>query len=240
MKFKSAMHFFVAAMIAFGVASCGGDKNTAPAAPAAPAPTTTTVTSVTANPGQGALTKDEFYNEVANNRFDEASQPGLYSFPKNNQSGGGFDFDFCWGYEDCMEQQLSKSQSQVNSAYWRFLDSNNETIYRNFTANGLTYTSPPSDDDFGGTVTSLKQSLLNIINSATRVEKYDYYTGWTQVQSGLTAVPYNQGSDLSHLFGGGSVNNNGQRSKVFRFYSNGRTYIIDLTKALIKNPTAVY
>jgi hypothetical protein len=235
MKFKTATHLLFAAMIAFGVTSCGSDKNKTDSGSVANTPVTTTNT-VTANPGQGALTKEEFYNEIANSRFDEASEPGLYSFPKNSNSGSNFDFDFCWGYEDCMEQQLEKSQYQVNSSYWRFLDSNKETVYRNFTANGLTYTAPSTDDQFGSSISSLRSGLLNIVNGATSVEKYDNYYGWTQVSSGMTAVPYN--NDLSNLFGGN--NSSGQRSKIFRFRFNNKYYIIDLRKALIKNPTAVY
>lgn len=232
MKFKTAIHFFAAAMLAFGVTSCGSDKNTTDSGSTSSNPVYNN--SVTANPGQGALTKQEFYNEVANSRFDEASEPGLYSFPRNSSSSSSFDFDFCWGYEDCMEQQLSKSQSQVGSAYWRFLDSNKQTVYRDFTANGLTYTAPPTDNQFGSTVSDLRNGMLTIINNATRVEKYDiYYGSWTQVSTSSSA----SGNDLSNLFGGN--NNDGQRSKVFKFYYNSKSYIIDLRKALIKNPAAV-
>lgn len=234
MKLKTALHFLVAALIAFGVTSCGSDKNKTDSGSVVN--TTTPITgTVNANPGQGALTRDEFYNEVANSRFDEASEPGLYSFPKNSTSGSNFNFDFCWGYQDCMEQQLEKSQTQVNYAYWRFLESDNETIYRNFTANGLTYTAPSSDDMFGNTVSSLRSGLLTIISNASSVEKYDSYYG------SFTRVSTSSGSgtvDISPYFGGN--NSSYQRSKVFRFRYNNKYYIIDLTKALIKNPTAVY
>ena len=63
MKLKTALHFFAAAMLAFGVTSCGSDKNTTNSGTVTGAPTN--VSNVTANPGQGALTRDEFYNEVS-------------------------------------------------------------------------------------------------------------------------------------------------------------------------------
>ncbi|OUR93478.1 hypothetical protein A9Q84_18565 [Halobacteriovorax marinus] len=237
MKFKTGLHLLVAAMIAFGVTSCGGDKNSTDSG-AANTPINGVNTSITANPGQGANTRDEFYNEVANNRFDEASDAGLYSFPKNNSSSSNFNFDFCWGYDDCMEQQQERSQSQVNNYYWRFLDSDRNTVYRNFTANGATYSAPVSDSQFGSTVSSLREGLLNIIRNASKVEKYSQYYGWQDISMSISA--YSGSIDLSNYYNNNNNNNYNQRSKIFRFRYNSRYYIIDLTKALMKNPTAVY
>lgn len=237
MKFKTALHFLVAAMIAFGVTSCGSDKNTANSGAVPPVVNNPVNTSITANPGQGARTTSEFYTEVANNRFDEGSEAGLYSFPKNSTSGSNFNFDFCWGYDDCMAQQQEQSQSQVNNYYWRFLNNDQETVIRNFTANGVTYSAPSSDSQFGSTVTSLRNGLLTIINGASRVEKYSQYYGWQSVSTSSNGT-----TDISAYFNNNNnyYNNSNEYSKIFRFYYNSRYYVIDLTKALMKNPTAVY
>ncbi|PIK13947.1 hypothetical protein [Halobacteriovorax sp. JY17] len=239
MKFKTAFHLLVAAMIAFGVTSCGSDKNSTDTGSIA----TPVVSTVTNGTGNGASTRQEFYNEVANYMFEQASSSGLYSFPKNVSSGGGFDFDFdfCWG-DECFEQQLSGYQSEINRYYWRYLESDGQTIIRNFTANGLSYSAPDSDSQFGGTITSLRDGMLSIITNASRVEKavQSYYGySWQTVSSGVTATPYGSGVDLSDRFNNGSTTNSSY-SKIFKFKHSNYWYVIDLTKPIIANPVAVY
>ena len=238
MKFKTAIHFLVAAMIAFGVTSCGSDKNEADSGSV----TTPVINTVTSGTGNGASTRQEFYNEVANYRFEQASEVGLYSFPKNvsNSNSFDFDFDFCWG-DECFDQQMNGYQSQVDNYYWRYLDTDGQTIIRDFRANGLYYSAPDSDSLFGSSMTSLRDGLLNIISNATSVQKAvsSYYGySWENVSTGLTATPYS-GVDISDRFNNGSVTN-ASYSKIFKFKYNNYWYVIDLTSALIANPVQVY
>lgn len=243
MKFKTAFHLLVATMIAFGVTSCGSDKNSTD---------TGSVTSVVANPvttgtGNGASTRQEFYNEVNSGLFEQASSSGLYSFPRNVTSGGGFDFDFdfCWG-DECFEQQMNGYQYQVDNYYWRYLDTDGQTIIRNFTANGLRYSAPDSDSLFGSTLTSLKSGLLNIIQNATSVDKaVQSYYGYSWESVGVAISAYNNGStiDISDRFNNGfnsGYTNSATYSKIFKFKYNSYWYVIDLTSPLIANPVAVY
>ncbi|ATH09086.1 hypothetical protein BIY24_14375 [Halobacteriovorax marinus] len=233
MKFKTAFHLLVAATIAFGVTSCGSDKNEANSGSTTVVNTPSVVTSGT---GNGARTASEFYTEVSNYMFEQSSEPGLYSFPRNVTSGGGFDFDFCWGYEDCMQDQIDRSQSQVNNYYWRFLDSDGQTVYRNFTSNGITYAAPDSDDQFGNTLSSLRDGLLRIISNASRAEKsngYSFVSVSTSSSSGTSNI------DLNCYYYPQACNNN-TYSKHFRFRYNNYWYEIDLTKSLINNPVRVY
>ncbi|WP_372654413.1 hypothetical protein [Halobacteriovorax sp.] len=234
MKFKTAFHLLVAAMVAFGVTSCGSDKNTTDSGSVA----TTAVSSVTYGTGNGASTVSEFYTEVSNYMFETQSEVGLYAFPRNVSSGSNFNFDFCWGYEDCMEDQLKRSQAEADRYYWRFLDSDGQTIHRDFTSNGVTYDAPDSDSLFGTTMTGLRDGLLNIISNASSAQKYNGYSFVSVSTSSSTTSGIDISCYANNSFCNSSTSNT--YSKYFRFKYGNYWYDIDLTQALIKNPVRVY
>ena len=249
MKFKTAMHLLVAATIAFGVTSCGSDKNTTNSGTVA----NTALTYNNGNPGQGAITKDEFYNQVAANQFDKGSSVGLYAFKRNSSSSSSFDFNFDFCFNNCADQQQERFQDSVDGYVWRHLQ-DSESIRRNFQEQGISFSGPNSDGQFGSTLSGLREGLLTIIRNGTSAQKC---TQSYQGQSNSTYLSFSNGNQVPVLLpasttcqrwesastvssGFGNTNYTQQRSKLFKFYYSGKTYIIDLTQPMILNPTAVY
>ena len=245
MKFKTAIHFLVAAMIAFGVTSCGSDKNEADSGNSSSSSSPNNSTNYSWNSsvssGDGASTRDEFYDDVANYRFEAVSEAGIYKFPKNVTETNDFSFsdlfsfNSCWG-DECYEDYISNNQNEVNRYHYRVLEDDGD-IVREFELDGYVVRRDSNfDRDFGSTMSGLRDGILNIIDRATKVEKVlldpyfnRYY--WKEVSSS---------SGLPSYSSGGGYNTNDGKAKIFRFYHNKYWYVIDLTSALIANPVQVY
>jgi|GEM_PF-4464609 hypothetical protein len=206
------------------IASCGGDDNSTGTGSNV-VNDNSPITGDFSGTSQGARNENELINEIAAGNFSQESTQVYRAFyiKRNSSSGSGsssfwdsfkdsFSFDFCWN-GDC-------NNGMTNLSY-RELDGNQ-------------FRSTVPFDNSSGSLGGLKQKLIALVQSGSRIYKCGNYFG-------------NFGNfgcaDLDNIRNNSTNNNSSfvldDRSKVFVVEKNNTQYMIDLSMPLIANPVSI-
>lgn len=225
--------FALALMLGALAASCGSDNATNTGDHHSGNNNNSGNINITGN-SNGARTFSEFRNEVNAGRFKNGSQTGLFYFNRVTSSSNNSNCSTYLGgfFQVCSYSSGSTCRSgNCGSTRPRRLVSSDGTV---------TISNFEIDEDFGNTLQSRKNRLVNLMANADKGYKCLQNIGCLSEEGMLNYCEWQYGYTWnSELISTCYENLRQQRSKVFAFDSNGHSYIVNLDRPLGANPTHI-